>query len=249
METIRVLIADDEELICKSLASKVGRVHHPRTYEVSYVTSAVDALVAHARLHPDVLITDLNMPGMNGFALVTRLRQIDSRLHILVVSGYDDFAYVRKAFVLGVNDYLLKPVAMSELDEKLLAVQPLPQAEIAPVSKETNPSQMIAAVLAYVQANENTRQSLKEIAERLGVNYAHLSTRFNAQMGCSFPAYLLQRRMERAQIYLQDASLHITDVARKVGYADANTFSRDYKRYFGASPMKHRETGDSKENP
>ncbi|MEG0864319.1 MAG: response regulator [Clostridia bacterium] len=245
METIRVLIADDEELICKSIASKIGRVRHERKYEVSYVLSAVDALVAHEKLHPDVLITDLNMPGMNGFSLVAQIRQHDPNLYILVVSGYDDFNYVRKAFVLGVNDYLLKPVAISELDEKLLAAKPIPKFKMeATEEMETvGVSHMVAAVLTYVRDNENTPQSLKEIAESLGVNYAHLSKQFNLQMGVSFPQYLLKRRMEHARIYLRDATLRIVDVAQKVGYTDANTFSRDYKRYFGTSPAKHREDG------
>ena len=73
-----------------------------------------------------------------------------------------------------------------------------------------------------------------------------MSKQFNLQMGCSFPNYVLRRRMERARVYLQDASLRIADVAQKVGYTDANTFSRDYKRCYGVSPGRHREMNDRK---
>lgn len=245
MKAVRVLIVDDEELVCKSLSSKVGRLRLPCRFETQYATSAVDALVRSEAFCPQILITDLHMPGMTGFDLIQRMRSKSADLHILVVSGHEDFSYVRKAFVLGANDYVLKPVAIGELGSKLRSAlashcpEAMPEAD---GEDEAAPSRLVAAALGILR-EENGRLSLGELAERLHVNYAHLSKLFNEQVGCSFPAYVLKMRMENSMMYLQDPSLRITDVARKLGYADANTFSRDFKRYYGMSPKKYLQKG------
>lgn len=235
MDEVRVLIVDDEELICKSIASKIGRLNHDRVYHVSYATSVVDALSLFDRIAFDIVITDINMPVLDGFTLVERLRAISDEVKIFIVSGYDHYDYVRKAFLLSVNDYLLKPVAVAELDEKLRMIEGVPARE------KSKRSRMIQAVLERVNKDENYRVTLKEIAGEMQVGYAHLSTAFREEMGCGFSSYLIGRRMERARILLEDPSLRISDVAHKLGYEEPNLFSRDYKRFYGESPKKQRK--------
>lgn len=234
METVRILLVDDEELICQSIMSKIGRLNHDRVYSVSYATSAVEALSLYDRTPFDIVITDINMPAIDGFTLVEKLRERSGELVIFIVSGYDHFDYVRKAFLLSVNDYLLKPVAISELDEKLR------HAKIAPRKEEKPVSQLVASVLARANADERYRITLKEIAGELQVGYSHLSTHFSEQMGCGFSAYMIKKRMERAKILLDDPSVRVSEVAEKLGYDEPNLFSRDYKRYYGESPKKQR---------
>lgn len=71
------------------------------------------------RLKPDVIITDIKMPHMDGISMIRNLREADQRARVIVISGYDDFAFVRGAMHLGVTDYLLKPVKPDELNSQL----------------------------------------------------------------------------------------------------------------------------------
>ncbi len=71
------------------------------------------------RLGPDIILTDIKMPHMDGISLLKNLRETDKRARVIVISGYDDFDYVRSAMHLGVTDYLLKPVKPEELNSQL----------------------------------------------------------------------------------------------------------------------------------
>ena len=64
---------------------------------------------------PDVVITDIRMPFMDGLALSRAIRRSMPWIHIVILSGYSDFGYARQAISLGVEEYLLKPVTVDEL--------------------------------------------------------------------------------------------------------------------------------------
>lgn len=104
----KVLIADDEDIICRGLASMVSR--HT---ELEVVALAGDGEIAFEKAketQPDLMFVDINMPFLNGLEFIEKIRDILPDVVIIVVSGYDDFEYVQKALQLGVADYLLKPV-------------------------------------------------------------------------------------------------------------------------------------------
>lgn len=68
---------------------------------------------------PDIVITDVRMPRIGGIELVQMLRAEGCNIPLLIISGYDDFSYVRSALKLGVTDYLLKPIKAQELNQQL----------------------------------------------------------------------------------------------------------------------------------
>ncbi len=241
---IRILLADDDELILKSIESKIHRLNDGRTYEVFPVNNAMDAIQMLSERTFDVCLTDLTMPGISGFSLVEHIRKADKTVPIFVISAHDEYEYVRKAFVLGITDYLVKPVAISELKKKLSVVES--KEEDVPSSTSSH-NDIVARIVALVEEEMTYKITLKELAERMNISYAHVSTLFNDHMGMSFPNYILKLRMEKAQMLLSDPFLRVGEVAFKLGYDDQNVFSRDYKRYFGKSPNKNRQSIDKKE--
>lgn len=114
----RAVIIDDEPWtrnVIKSLAQweKLG---------IELVGEASDgesglALIRSVR--PDIVITDVSMPRLNGIDLLKQLREDGILVPVLIISGYDDFSYVRSALKLGVTDYLLKPIKAQELNQQL----------------------------------------------------------------------------------------------------------------------------------
>ncbi|GHU76886.1 DNA-binding response regulator [Clostridia bacterium] len=77
------------------------------------------ALSMLQELHPDILITDIRMPFMDGMTLCRNIVKSMPWVHIVILSGYDDFAYAREAITLGVKEYILKPVSVLQLRESL----------------------------------------------------------------------------------------------------------------------------------
>ena len=74
-----------------------------------------EALSLCAAQMPDLLITDLRMPGMDGFELATRMRELNPNLHVIFISGYEDFSIAQNALQIKIDGYLLKPLNPIEL--------------------------------------------------------------------------------------------------------------------------------------
>lgn len=107
-----LLLVDDEELICKGLMSMIQRLNDIELRSLEYATDSVKALEIVVKQKPDIVITDIKMPSISGLELIDR----SSRdVLFIVLSGYDDFHYVKDAYNLGIVDYLLKPVIIDEL--------------------------------------------------------------------------------------------------------------------------------------
>ena len=70
-------------------------------------------------LQPDIILTDVRMPYLNGIELIRALRDENNDAQVIFFSGYDDSAYIRSALRLGADDYLLKPIKPNELNERL----------------------------------------------------------------------------------------------------------------------------------
>ncbi|MBQ8130266.1 MAG: response regulator, partial [Clostridia bacterium] len=114
----RVFLVDDE------IAIREG-IRNSRLWDDSRFVLAGEApdgeiaLSMIGDIRPDILVTDVRMPFMDGMQLVTEVSQQMPWTQVIILSGYDDFNYARRAMSLGVQEYLLKPVSASDLKEAL----------------------------------------------------------------------------------------------------------------------------------
>ncbi len=115
---MKVVIADDEKNICvliqkiidwKSLGLEVVAVAH----------NAPDAFECIKVHKPDIVITDIRMPGYDGIELIRKFKDVDSGIDFIIISGYKYFEYAHDALRLGVEYYLLKPIDKNELTSAL----------------------------------------------------------------------------------------------------------------------------------
>ena len=118
MEEYRVLLADDEEEIRVGISRKIDWTALGFAL-VGEAGNGEEALELAEQLRPDVVLTDIKMPFMDGLELCRRLRQSLPAAKLVVFSGFDDFEYARQAVGMGVSEYILKPINASELMEVL----------------------------------------------------------------------------------------------------------------------------------
>ncbi|MGH2410438.1 MAG: response regulator transcription factor, partial [Chloroflexota bacterium] len=111
---LRVLIADDEDLVRRGLATLIAR-EAPDLEVIGAAADGLSALTLAQEGRPDIILTDIRMPGLGGLQLIQQLRPRFPRLRYLILSGYDEFDYARQAISLGVAEYLLKPIDPDEL--------------------------------------------------------------------------------------------------------------------------------------
>jgi len=115
----KILIADDEPKIRRGLHAQIDRLN----LEVEVICEAEDgevALEAAERLRPDILLVDINMPFMNGLDFIAAIRRTRADAKIIVITGYEEFDYARRALEMNVHAYLLKPIEVDELRNVLL---------------------------------------------------------------------------------------------------------------------------------
>src|ERR1043165_3534847 len=115
---IRLLVVDDDVAICRQLASGLANAG----FQVVTAHDAAGALAQATQTPPDVAIVDLGMPGVSGFDVIRQLKQAQgATVHVIVLTGQDDEASRAEAFDAGTDDYVLKPIGVSEIRRRVSA--------------------------------------------------------------------------------------------------------------------------------
>lgn len=124
----KVFLVEDEIVVREGIRNNILW----EQYGFHYSGDAPDgelALPLIRQIQPDLLITDIRMPFMDGLALIELIRKELPKTKVVIISGYDDFSYAQRAIHLGVEQYLLKPVSKSKLVEILTALQKKMESE------------------------------------------------------------------------------------------------------------------------
>lgn len=111
----KVMIIDDESIIRKGLRNAVNW----KVFDCEVVGEASDGMEGYKlinQLHPDIIITDIKMPEVDGLTMLREIRDIIPQSKIIILTGYRDFDYAREAIKLGAFDFLLKPTKIEELN-------------------------------------------------------------------------------------------------------------------------------------
>lgn len=111
---IKVVVADDEVKVCQLICNLVDW----STFDMEIVAVAhngEEALEMVRQHEPDLLVTDIRMPGCDGLEMIARAKQLREDLDFVIISGYRHFEYAQSAIKYGVSDYLLKPIQKEEL--------------------------------------------------------------------------------------------------------------------------------------
>lgn len=115
---LKVIIADDERLICR-LVQTLADWDRLGMEVVAMAENGLEALDLIGARRPDILITDIRMPGCDGLELIRNAKQMMPDLEVVIISGYAHFEYAQSAMKYGAGYYLLKPIKQAELMETL----------------------------------------------------------------------------------------------------------------------------------
>jgi len=122
MRTLSVLLVDDDRILLSDLKTIVN--WEEQGFHVLTASNGVQALNVYKNQRPDIVLTDIMMPGMDGLELLSKIKAIDSYTCVILLSSYDDFSFAKKGLQLGAEDYILKNELTREyMYEKLSAVR------------------------------------------------------------------------------------------------------------------------------
>ncbi len=118
---IKMLLVDDERIIRESLIKMIP-LSDLEIQLTGVCANAFEALESISDDMPEILLTDVKMPQMDGLALVERSLKMNPQMETVILSGYDEFAYAQKAISLGVREYLLKPCTKQDITDCLTRI-------------------------------------------------------------------------------------------------------------------------------
>ncbi|MFT9599736.1 response regulator [Mesobacillus sp.] len=151
----KVLIADDEKNIRLGIQAMIKREYPD--FETFIASDGQEALDGILENKPDIVITDIKMPRMDGIQLIRELQQQEEiKTSIVILSGYDDFTYAKEAIKHKVKDYLLKPVNRTELFKTLNTI--IEELENSQKMTYQHMDDYRASQLNYILLNPNIQQ-------------------------------------------------------------------------------------------
>ncbi len=197
-----------------------------------------------------LILCDIKMPEMNGIELARQLHSMHRREKIIFISGYKDFEYARKALEYGVCRYCIKPVTFREMQKTIQTIREDLDNEngMLPLGNENaseSPADSKNCSISDIKIERIRRYigqyyasvTLNQLAEYLEMNTTYLSHYFKEKTGEKLFDYITAIRLKAALELLKTSDgLNVAEVAEKVGYMNAISFSRSFKKRYGVPP-------------
>jgi len=255
---LRAVIIDDEYVVVKGLKIAIDW----EKYNIEIVGEAMDGnegLRIIGDCLPDVVLTDIRMPGIDGIALIEKAKRLVPDAFFVIFSGFRDFEYAKKAISIGVVEYIEKPVTVSKMDEALNKICDLYRSRKEYLSMkrqlkkieaetpgDTGPgtksiaNKSIAKAKDYLEENFAGDVTLEKLAEIARMNPTYFSMMFKNEVGIGYIKYLNSLRMEKAQFFLRQG-LKVKEAARGVGYTNTRYFCYIFKKTYGITPEQYKK--------
>lgn len=250
---ISTFIVDDEPASLGRYTGYVEEYGSPFNV-VASCHCAQEAFDRAAKTLPDLVLTDIRMPGEDGLSLLSRLRDSGWKGQAVVVSGYDDFGYAQQAIRLGVLDFLLKPVFpedMAQLLDRLAGIlgggsaraRSAQAGEGGPVLDREGGwlPEPVRKAMAFLDLRYDSHFAIEEVARAACVSPAWLSARFKRSVGMSVMEYARVKRAERARELLAGSDAPLKEIADLLAFPDLPTFSKLFRKVVGTSPGAYRK--------
>lgn len=265
-KVLKIAIVEDEEIIRMGLAYTVDW-QSMGAQVVGEAADGVEGLEIVAAARPDVVLTDIRMPRMNGLDMAKVLREQYPEIKVVFLTSYADFEYAQQAVRLNACDYLLKPVDEGELAKLVGRLhEEKGRQEAAGHGAEKMAGSAgaeglvdwqellahdglnvyVRQVLEKIQAEYASRLSIEDCAESMQVSASYLSRKLKEITCHTFGELLARYRLQEALKLLEDGRYRVYEVAEHTGFGEYKNFCQVFKKYLQVSPKRYMQERELK---
>jgi two-component system, response regulator YesN len=208
-------------------------------YEVIEAFDGREALRVLKRANEIVLvILDIQMPGPSGIDVLREIKKIDPHLGIVILTGYSTKDLAIEALKAHADDYIEKPMDINKVKGIIHKVITMKQPRSS--IDTTTIKGKIEQVKNFIAINCFKKTSLSDAAEAVCLSPKYLSRIFMQHTGESFSAHKLKIKISKAKELLGAGGLNINQISDKLGYENAESFIRQFKKLTRLTPTQYR---------
>ena len=241
----KILIADDEMIERMVLRKKLIDNFGDRC-DVRVAENGREVVDKFSNDEANLLILDIEMPGMNGLEAARTIRDMGSDCNIIFLTAFNEFDYARQAISIHALEYLLKPCDEKELVlsvEEAMRISRLRDNNLKNIFGEKTDSEKANttdAILKYIEEHYGQELSVQVMAENFSYSEVYFCRLFKQHFGESFISFLTNYRIKKAVELLKTTKMSVKDIGKAVGYEDSNYFTKVFKRVMKVLPSEYR---------
>ncbi|MEO7213854.1 MAG: two-component regulator propeller domain-containing protein [Mucilaginibacter sp.] len=248
---LRVLIIEDNEELRFYIRDNLKR-----NFKVDQAADGKEGWEKVLSFHPDLVVSDISMPYMDGISLTTKIKADKRTCHIPVIllTALTGDRQQLLGLETGANDYLTKPLNFEILNVKiknlliqnaLLKTTYSKQLKVTPdgVEVESSGEKFLSNVIAYLEKNlTNPKFSVVELSDHLGMSRGALYNKIFALTGQPPVEFIRSYKLDRAAFLLLKSDMTVSQIAYEAGFGTPHYFSKSFKNKFDILPSEYRKT-------
>ncbi|MDA8130662.1 MAG: DNA-binding response regulator [Elusimicrobia bacterium] len=208
-------------------------------YDVTAAASAEEALAILRK--PDsfsLVIMDVYLPGMDGLKALERIKALSPGKPVIIMTGFSTKDIAVHALTAKADNYLEKPFGVKEARAVI-------EKELARAGGLSRPEDMgmdakIEHVRGFIEGNCFKKITLSDAAEAVSLTPKYLSKVFRERTGMGFNDYKLKVKMDQARKMLRTSGLTLKQISARLGYANTESFIRQFERIVRTTPTRYR---------
>lgn len=247
-----VVAIDESEDICKHIHDALST-----RFKVTTFTSAIEGYNFSLTSAPDLIITDLMMPDLDGMTLLKRIKESTNLSHIpvLLLTSIIEKDIQLKGLLSGADAIISKPfneeelvivstnliMSRSRLASRLKGIR-VTEEMLQPVEISSNNDILMQKVLNAINANiSNPDLNIDMLTAAVGISRAHLHRKIKEITGLSPGEYIRSIRLNQASELLKGEKKNISQIAYSLGYSNPSVFSNTFKKFFGMTAKEYQD--------
>jgi len=233
-----ILIVDDDRIFRNEFRELLD------DYEVVEAESGEQALQILGKPHQiDLVMLDVMMPGLRGTEVLRRIKEMEPRLSIIILTGHSSKDVAVDALKGRADDYIEKPFSVAKAKEIINRLLDAKSGDDDVSSLDMRGK--IEKTKRYIDRNCYKRVELQDAAEAVCLSAKYLSRIFKQVTGVSFSKYRLGRKIEKAKELLRESGMNVSQISAKLAYENTESFIRQFKKLSGKTPTEYRRAKKS----